>query len=308
MASNYTIDDFYGDQGTGLGKMPVYSPSHSPSSPDPDQWDVEGGTCAGCSAQGAGFRIPIDSSQVHSGTWKSTTMDPGEPLTTISVQFRGTYTVNESAPIPPDSATISSSASPGSSGSSGSTWPLPVHITTQLPTSSSNPESPSQQSPTPSPPSHKDLAGPIAGAVVGTIVFIIILCALICCLWRRRHRQISVLGGRRHSALPAIPLPVTPLDVTARLVLDQIKHRGPLHPSVPWNSMYTVENETFGSATETQPPQSVMVPSSTSQSHTGSQISFIRNIRREILELRAELDRVRASREGVKPRYITPNP
>ncbi|THG93610.1 hypothetical protein EW026_g7671 [Hermanssonia centrifuga] len=99
MASSYTIDDFYGDQGTGLGAMPVYSPASS--STGPNQWDIEGGTCTGCNAQGAGFKVPIDPSQVHSGTWKSTTMDVNEPLTTLSVQFRGS-SITMYCLLPPD--------------------------------------------------------------------------------------------------------------------------------------------------------------------------------------------------------------
>ncbi|PSR72615.1 hypothetical protein PHLCEN_2v11499 [Hermanssonia centrifuga] len=99
MASSYIIDDFFGDQGTGLGAMPIYSPASS--STGPNQWDIEGGTCTGCSAQGAGFKVPIDPSQVHSGTWKSTTMDPGEPLTTLSVQFYGS-SITMYCLLPPD--------------------------------------------------------------------------------------------------------------------------------------------------------------------------------------------------------------
>ena len=84
----YTIDDVYGDQRPNAPSSTVvtYLPG-----PTVNQWDPVGGTCPApkCGA-GAGFNPPIDASKVHSGTWHTVTMNPGEPVTTITLTFTGT--------------------------------------------------------------------------------------------------------------------------------------------------------------------------------------------------------------------------
>lgn len=83
----YIIDDVFGDDRPGSpGTVPTYIPTTG-------NWDPVGGTCAQCTP-GAFFAVPLDASKVQSGTWHTTTMNPGEPVTTFSVTFTGTSLVD----------------------------------------------------------------------------------------------------------------------------------------------------------------------------------------------------------------------
>ncbi|KAF8140813.1 hypothetical protein K438DRAFT_1636833 [Mycena galopus ATCC 62051] len=72
--SNRTIDDFYGDEVTGV--RPVYDPL--------DAWNVNS-NCTGCFVQ-------PDASQTVDGTWHDTTdkATEGPPTHNVTLQFTGT--------------------------------------------------------------------------------------------------------------------------------------------------------------------------------------------------------------------------
>lgn len=79
----YAIDDVFGDSRPGsTDGVPSFLP---PSM----QWDPVGGTCSGECTPGAHFATPIDASQVFDGTWHTVTMNPNEPVTTITMSFTG---------------------------------------------------------------------------------------------------------------------------------------------------------------------------------------------------------------------------
>ena len=81
----YTIDDVYGDSRLGNGtNVPVYLPND----PSIIQWDPVGGTCSYC-GNGARFNPPLDRTQIYDVTWHTVTMNPGEPVTTITATFTG---------------------------------------------------------------------------------------------------------------------------------------------------------------------------------------------------------------------------
>ena len=78
----YVFDDVFGDQRPGSTSPP---PAYSPSV---DQWDAPRGTCSGCSMS-TNIKIPVDTSQVMNGTWHTVTVNPGEPITNVTITFTG---------------------------------------------------------------------------------------------------------------------------------------------------------------------------------------------------------------------------
>ena len=82
----FIIDDVYGDSRLGPDSGTA-APDYMPVAVN---WDVVGGTCHDCTPE-AHFITPIDASQVQNEMWHTVTMNPGEPLTTVSVKFTGTF-------------------------------------------------------------------------------------------------------------------------------------------------------------------------------------------------------------------------
>ena len=68
----YIIDDVYGDQRPGSGgTKPVYSPAKG-------QWDPSTGN-----------------GNCMNGTWHTVTVNPGEPMTTVSIAFTGSLKASD---------------------------------------------------------------------------------------------------------------------------------------------------------------------------------------------------------------------
>ncbi|KAI1796043.1 hypothetical protein LXA43DRAFT_650080 [Ganoderma leucocontextum] len=74
--SNFTIDDEFGDETTGL--KPIYSPI--------GDWE-QGLTCITCGINI--FEIPLDTSQIYQSTWHDATHRADEDDTNITVSFNG---------------------------------------------------------------------------------------------------------------------------------------------------------------------------------------------------------------------------
>ena len=78
----FIFDDIYGDLRPGAqAQVPIYLPPT-------DQWDPLGGTCPQCTLK-TNLPIPIDPTHAQNGTWHTVTVNPGEPVTTLSITFVG---------------------------------------------------------------------------------------------------------------------------------------------------------------------------------------------------------------------------
>ncbi|KIP11543.1 hypothetical protein PHLGIDRAFT_114397 [Phlebiopsis gigantea 11061_1 CR5-6] len=84
----YIFDDVFGDQRPGSKSPPVL---YQPSTKEANQWDAVGGTCSQCTLDvNRALPLPLDPSMAKNGTWHTVTVDPGEPVTNLTVTFTGT--------------------------------------------------------------------------------------------------------------------------------------------------------------------------------------------------------------------------